>query len=1116
MTRSKHPDRKRVGPYTIVERLGEGGMGIVYRGKSKEGEAAVKVIRESMLEREDIRTRFTREIETLQAIQSNHVARILGSDMSKKTAWIATEFVAGRSLKDLVDTDGPLDEQAWDALADGLLEGLEAIHNAGVIHQDVKPANVMMSPEGPKIIDFGISREIGSTRVTMTGMFAGSAGWMAPERAELDIETTASDVFSAGLVLAFAALGKHPWDGETSQSDVAITLSMLSKSPDLSLLTQRQRTLVEAMLQMNAEERPSASTALDIVRGAIVTPTTPPPKKFNGLQKKRWSLAVRALPKLSLTRSVITGFGLAIVAVALTFLGGFAVASGGGSDRAFTALEVSAWLLGDSLGFVASAAGFDWLLASDSQVTSTIGFRPALLTIVLLFLIARFSRKVASSLDRFDWTKAATHIALFSLPLLLTITTLRLFLAGPIVLSGSKVLMLNWTALDFIFALGLVFVSALVGVFLGRPDPASSAVGWVYVALKRGAPVFFAIIGTVLVSLVLYSILAPSFLSSIQPSNSMRPFLDYGPQEYTTLVLFFLTFLPALVFGYLSFVVAGRGGVFLQRDNSLVLEGLQPSSGPALSPWQALLPEDFLFATLFVLLVALTGLVSGASVLSKTGIGPTNFRGMLKVAAVTTSVVALAVVIGPSIAFSAQGAWSSTALVLGSDRELYLSLLSALVLGLVLSASIIAGSRPAVWKFLVQALPRTIFGTRAFKQLEDKNTSGLPKLAGLATLALIALVALAPVAIASTERVLAAQATPEKVASQLADNLERGDLTELVEELSSFSGSSLPWLPMSVIESARPSPGASRSISVVNSNGTRWALGETDAVATVKWSDSDGGPSWDLPMEGSLKRTWRYLRTLEYTPRPEPVVLKLSNEDVDGEDVTLPSIRVNGEIVDEGVYLSVPGTYGFSREGIGFLAAHSSVASSEAAELVVSIAAELKVPEGADSLIVQAIDEVQDSCGGLGSSRCIEYDEISRYMQVQSGQVPANYYTSSESGYSRGDVRCSEGANELEGVYGIVHVAECFQIVTAEDVYYDSREIAEPVYSVRCSWYSYSWFWGWYCADYESYQSGTNYRTVVGSPIATVRYEAQVPFRVHLKAALEEDGTFVVESAEAR
>jgi predicted Ser/Thr protein kinase len=1116
MPSSKAPDRKRVGPYTIIERLGDGGMGVVYRGKSKEHEAAVKVIRESMLEREDIRTRFTREIQTLQAIESPHVARILGSDITKKTAWMATEFVEGRSLKDLVDADGPLDEEAWASLAEGLLGGLVAIHDAGVIHQDVKPANIMMSPAGPKIIDFGISREIGSTRVTMTGMFAGSAGWMAPERAELDIETTASDVFSAGLVLAFAALGKHPWDGDTTQSDVAITLSMLSKAPDLGALTERQSDLVQGMLNMDSDKRPSATRALGILRGTIAPERIPAKPNLKAIQANRWNLALRKTSEITLARSAIKGVLFALVSVGLAFIGGYAVTSGSGSARAMRSLEISSWLLGDAFGYRLSALDFDWVLATNSQVTTTLGFRPLLVTIVLLLIVFRFSRKVETALGETKWTNRVFHIALFSVPLLLAITGLRLFSSESLLVRGSGIALAQWTVFDVAFSLLLVFATAVVGVFAGRQTPAASAIGWVYTAFKRGAPFFLTVLGGLLVSLAIYTAIAPTFANSIRTFNESRPFLNYGPQDYVALYLFMLAFLPALLIAFLSFVVAGRAGIYVQRDNSVVFEVLQASSGSGSSPWLVLVPSDYLFTGLFVLFLVVSGLISGAAVLNRTGIGPTNVRGMAKVGLVTTFFVILAAVAGASRAFSIQGSWAPTLLVHSSESQFYVSLLVALIFGLLFSASVIAGSRPALWQFLVRSLPRTIAGFRAHREAKDRKRFVLPRVAGVGVLSLISAVFIAPVAVASTELVLAIEETPEKTASQWADDLERRDVDELTQLISNGSESRLPWLPSSVIDDARPSPAANRVVNVANLNGSKWGVGELDALAKVQWVGEGGGASWDLPIQGSVKRIWRYLRVVEYEAEVKPIVFTLSQETVGDESSSMPGVTVNGEQVAIGSYLAVPGTYRFSREGIGFLAPFSDVASSSSDEFVVTIPAEFQAPEGSGSMMIEAVDKVQDACGSLRASRCIEYADISRYMLVQSGQAPASYYTSSETGYVRGDVRCAAGKNEFLGLFDIAHVADCFQIITSEKTFYNSRQIAEPVYSLRCARYRYSWYWGFYCARYEQYQSGTNYRTVVGSPIATVRSKAEVPFRVHVTGGLEEDGTFVVKNAEVR
>ena len=1112
---SKPPDRKRVGPYTIVERLGEGGMGVVYRGKTKHHEAAVKVIRESMLERDDIKTRFTREIGTLRSVDSPFVAKILDSDMSKKTAWMATEFVQGRSLKDLVDSDGPLDEQSWVNLAEGLLEGLAAIHEAGVIHQDVKPANIMMSPTGPKIIDFGISREIGSTRVTMTGMFAGSAGWMAPERAERDIETSASDVFSAGLVLAFAALGKHPWDGKTTQSDVAITLSMLSKPPDLDSLTIRQRDLIEGMLEMDAEKRPSTTRALGILAGSISPPNRPSKPQVKGGQKKRSLVSARAT-QLTFGGSAVSGALFAALTIAQASIGGFVVATGDLVSRATQSFEIASWLLGDAIGFALTPLGFEWILSEQAHSAATMGFRPLLFTAMIVYFVVRFSKRIAHTVGETRLANKVAHVALFSLPLLVVVTVSRMFFSEPMVIGGYTVAVEHWTALDVMFAAGILVLSSLFGLMLGRNETDTSTVSWVYLALKRGAPFFFIVLGGILVSLITYTFIAPNFLDSILFQNSSRPFLDYDLQDYVVVYLFVLAYLPALLLAFLSFILSGRAGVYLQSDHSLVLEGLMPGASSLDGFWQALIPGDFLFAGLFVVFLAITGALSGASVFNKTGFGPTSLRSMATIIALVVGCAVLLGLVGSSAVYLTSGSFDPTVFVHSSATQMLASLVLIGFCGFVFGASIIVGSRPVIWQFIVRSLPRTVLGIREFKGVTDRGTFVTPRIAGILVIALISLVFVAPVGVAAAERFLALTTTPEDIASGLADDLERLDPAQLKELFLARAESQLPWLPSPVIDDARPSPSANRDLQVLNSNGADWSLGELDALGRLQWVGDGGGASWDIAMEGSVDRLWKYVRRVSYTPDVQPVILALEQESIGEETSDLPGLLVNGVGVIPGKYFALPGTYRVERAGVGFLAPHKSSASPATGELTILVSLDFQVPDGAGVLLTRAIDEFQDACGSLSSSRCIDYSDIALQMAIESGSTPGSYYTATETGYIRGDVRCAAGSNQFIGLFEIAQVADCFQIVTSEKTFYDSRQIAEPVYSTRCARYGYSWYWGLYCARYERYQSGTNYQTVVGSQIGTVKYRGEVPFKIEGRANMAEDGTVEIMSTEVR
>lgn len=248
-------DPKTIGPYELVARLGSGGMGVVFLGTLGVKRVAVKTVRSSFLDDPSLKSRFQREIENLKVMNSPRVAKFLDSSIDDDIAWHAVEFVNGPNLSELVKSEGPLPEDQWWTLAAQLIETLEYLDSLGIVHRDIKPSNIIMSERGISVIDFGISQDSDSTSITSTGMVSGSPAWLAPEQLEGTPLSSASDWFSAGSVLVFAAKGKSPWGNETSMTIPVLYQKILSAAPDYSGLTDEQRDLVENLLDPNPKNR---------------------------------------------------------------------------------------------------------------------------------------------------------------------------------------------------------------------------------------------------------------------------------------------------------------------------------------------------------------------------------------------------------------------------------------------------------------------------------------------------------------------------------------------------------------------------------------------------------------------------------------------------------------------------------------------------------------------------------------------------------------------------------------------------------------------------------------------------------------------------------------------
>lgn len=262
MEKLRKGDPEKIGPYDLIARLGAGGMGVVFLGTRGVDRFAIKVVRSSFLDDPSLKTRFLREIETLKKVSSPYVARFLDSSIDEELAWHAVEFVNGPNLRELVDSKGPLSEADWWRLASQLKDGLESIHSLGIVHRDIKPSNIIMSESGMKLIDFGISQDSEATSLTTTGMVAGSPAWLSPEQLEGTDVSAASDLFSAGSVLTFAATGRSPWGQETSMSVPVVYQKILSGEISLQGLSDAQRAVVSNLLQREPQIRSFGVSAL--------------------------------------------------------------------------------------------------------------------------------------------------------------------------------------------------------------------------------------------------------------------------------------------------------------------------------------------------------------------------------------------------------------------------------------------------------------------------------------------------------------------------------------------------------------------------------------------------------------------------------------------------------------------------------------------------------------------------------------------------------------------------------------------------------------------------------------------------------------------------------------
>ncbi|WP_367323324.1 endo alpha-1,4 polygalactosaminidase [Streptomyces sp. HUAS ZL42] len=265
-----------IGGYELIDRLGSGGMGVVYLGRSASGrQVAVKVVHAQYAQDQEFRTRFKQEVAAARRVSGAFTAPVVDADPDAEQPWMATLYVPGRTLSDIVAEDGPLRGPELRVLALGLVEALRDIHRAGVVHRDLKPSNVLMAEDGPRVIDFGVSHAVDNQALTVTGRLIGTPPFMSPEQFAAPREVTAaSDVFSLGSLLVYAATGNRPFDAD---SPYMTGYQVMYEAPALDGVAEPLRSIAERCLAKDPASRPELAELHRMLRALpdSVAPVAP-------------------------------------------------------------------------------------------------------------------------------------------------------------------------------------------------------------------------------------------------------------------------------------------------------------------------------------------------------------------------------------------------------------------------------------------------------------------------------------------------------------------------------------------------------------------------------------------------------------------------------------------------------------------------------------------------------------------------------------------------------------------------------------------------------------------------------------------------------------------------
>ncbi|MCA2186878.1 serine/threonine protein kinase [Nonomuraea cavernae] len=271
-------DLREIGPYRLLGRLGEGGMGTVFLARAPTGRfVAVKVVKAEFANQEGFAARFHAEVENARRVASFCTAQVLDNgNTGDGRPYMVTEYIAGTPLSDQISKYGALDPGPLHGVALGVAAALAAIHVAGLVHRDLKPANVILSLSGPRVIDFGIARALDrETGFTMSGELLGSPGWWAPEQVRGQAVSPAADIFAWGCLIAYAGNGRHPFG---RGDPITMATRVLHTPPDLGALPAPLNELVRLATSMEPGPRPSAQDLLiALVGGSVPAPAAADP-----------------------------------------------------------------------------------------------------------------------------------------------------------------------------------------------------------------------------------------------------------------------------------------------------------------------------------------------------------------------------------------------------------------------------------------------------------------------------------------------------------------------------------------------------------------------------------------------------------------------------------------------------------------------------------------------------------------------------------------------------------------------------------------------------------------------------------------------------------------------
>ena len=777
---------------------------------------------------------------------------------------------------------------------------------------------------------------------------------------------------------------------------------------------------------------------------------------------------------------------------------------GGNAGGAFTNVSLSADLTGTVPLFL------------------QIGLHPTLATLGIILVSFAFARRVMSkskdsSRSTVTWVALAAGAGFAA----------TLWLAS-LAASGSLSFMTYSFTTQPLSLIDVVLVVLVAGVpaYLGaqravrdRAKATPSAYSW---AIRAAVTFALSYLAVTLVALLIYGIVTwidPDFAQSVPSSTS-----PFSWRMALTVAAVGLLFLPTILINLVGVASGNTLGLSSDLTNSaFTTDALALPAGLNMLPLEGGLNVSTAFgwpAQLAILgIVAVIGMTSAVIATTREQFAPKSMVDFVRSAVVFAALAAVAVFFA-----SFQGSWSNhgaeanglneTAVLLDAGRVTA----GVSIVGAVFAATLAAlagfGATKHLGLLITSSYPRLISTASRTPRIPGSARKPLGRVIGLVTVAVILAAVAYPTAVATVNRVWATVESPMALASATATKLTSSQLSDVKTLLGGTEATK--WLPDAVLTTALPVAGAPVTTSAKNESKEDWAVGNTDAIATVTWTTQTGKITWDIPTKSTLEDVWGGVKHLTFTPVLKPISVEIRAGEFFPADL-MNKAMLNGTAIEAGTFAAVPGTYRLKSDGYKLIAATDTDLFTSGNDVAFVVGNDLALPSDGDSKLTSKFEEKQKSCATFDESKstpCFPAADIWDAAEITSGTEPTEYYNGKDRDYKAGATTCGTGKDALTSAATMTRTYECSTEVTFAVDYTELiiEDYEAPIYSTAYTT-ECSGFYFVYCYDVPySFVSGyeTRQREVEGGVIATVSYLSTVKSKILVTGTLNDDNSFTV------